>query len=343
MKNPIKKSVQALQPYVPGEQPTDPGILKLNTNENPYPPSSLAQSALFEFPIELLRKYPDPICRELRDAISRIHKCAPEQVFVGNGSDEILLLCLRAFVERDAAIGYFEPSYSLYPVLAAIENVRPLTTPLGPNFEWVDPPLVGTSLFFITNPNAPTGMLYPKRKIALFCGSYEGVVVVDEAYSDFARENCLDVARNLQNVIVTRSLSKSYSLAGLRLGYAIGPPELISALSKIKDSYNVDAVAQRVGLAALQDQEYFREVVTKTCATRERVAQALRERSYQVAPSEANFLWIRPTHLKAEELFRYLRELKVLVRYFPGEFTGEYLRVSIGTDDEMDKFLAHLP
>jgi len=343
MKFPVRKSVDALQPYVPGEQPTDPEILKLNTNENPYPPSSAVQSALSEFPVELLRKYPDPICSELRSAIGKIHKCGPEQVFVGNGSDEILLLCIRAFVERDSVVGYFEPSYSLYPVLAAIENVKTMAMPLGPEFEWVDPPLTGSSLFFITNPNAPTGMLFPKRNIARFCGSYQGVVVVDEAYADFARENSLDVAGTLQNVIVTRSLSKSYSLAGLRLGYAIGAPELIAALFKIKDSYNVDALAQRIGLAALRDQDYFRNVVEWTCATRERISTALKERNYEVAPSEANFLWIRPTHLKAEELFRYLRELKVLVRYFPGDVTGDYLRVSIGTDEEMDKFLTYLP
>jgi histidinol-phosphate aminotransferase len=343
MKNPIRKSVDAMQPYVPGEQPTDPEVLKLNTNENPYPPSGAVRAALSDFPIDLLRKYPDPICRELREAIGKIHKCAPEQVFVGNGSDEILLLCIRAFVERDASIGFFEPSYSLYPVLAAIENLQSLATPLGPGFEWVDPPMGGSSLFFITNPNAPTGMLFSKRDVARFCGSYQGVVVIDEAYVDFAKENCLDVAGSFQNVIVTRSLSKSYSLAGLRLGYAIGPPELITALFKIKDSYNVDILAQRVGLAALRDQEYFRDVVERTCATRERVADALRERSYEVSPSEANFLWIRPPHLKADELFRYLRELKVLVRYFPGESTGEYLRVSIGTNEEMDTFLTYLP
>lgn len=339
----VKKSVEALRPYVPGEQSTDPDVLKLNTNENPYPPSSAVQSLLADFPVEELRKYPDPLCRELRDAISGMHGCGPEQVFVGNGSDEILLLCVRAFVEKNAAVGFFKPSYSLYPVLAEIENVPVLPTPLGPRFQWANPQLDGSSLFFITNPNAPTGMLFPKQKIAGFCKSYGGVVVLDEAYVDFASDNCLDVAHTLPNVIVTRSLSKSYSLAGLRLGYAIGPPELISTLCKIKDSYNVDVLAQRIGLAVLRDQEYFSDVVKRTCATRDRVATALQEKGYEVFPSETNFLWVCPAGLEASELFHHLREKKILIRHFPDEVTGGFVRISVGTDEEMDRFLACLP
>ncbi|HEY8241158.1 MAG TPA: histidinol-phosphate transaminase, partial [Kiritimatiellia bacterium] len=224
----IRKAVQLLSPYVPGEQPKEPGIVKLNTNENPYPPSPKIGGALKNWRLDQLRLYSDPVCSRLRDQIADLHGCGAEHVFVGNGSDEILALAARAFVERDGTIGYFEPSYSLYPVLAAIEGIEKRPAVLRENFMWSIPEKYQVSLFFLTNPNAPTSMLFPKKEVADLCHALKGIVVIDEAYVDFAPYNCMDLALSMPNVIVARTLSKSYSLAGLRLGYAVGPTPLIS-------------------------------------------------------------------------------------------------------------------
>lgn len=335
----IRQSVQALAAYVPGEQPTDPAVLKLNTNENPYPPSPAVQEVLSGFQAEALRRYPDPVCRTLREALADLHGCRPEQVFVGNGSDEVLLLLIRAFVERDGRAGWFDPSYSLYPVLAAIEDVGAYTVPLDDRFEWADPEPDAADLFFVTNPNAPTGMLHPKERIRALAAASAGVVVVDEAYGEFADEDCLDLALGLKNVVVTRTFSKSYSLAGLRLGYAVGPEALIAPLYKIKDSYNVDRLAQDLALAAVRDQAYLRRRLDQIKATRERTAAALRAQGYFVAPSQANFLWVRPPDDDGARLFQELRDRNILARYFPGPRTGAYLRITVGTDPEMDRLL----
>ncbi|NCA82603.1 MAG: aminotransferase class I/II-fold pyridoxal phosphate-dependent enzyme, partial [Opitutae bacterium] len=251
----IRKSVQELQAYAPGEQPKVAGLIKLNTNENPYPPSPAVARALAECAVDALRLYPDPVCLVLRERIAAISGCAAEQVFVGNGSDEVLRLVTRAFTQPGGAVASFAPSYSLYPVLAAAEEVGFRRVPLADGFAWAEPPAdVDATLFFVANPNAPTGVFYPEKTIAAFCRRFAGVVVVDEAYVDFSGgRNCLELAKSLPNVLVCRTLSKSFSLAGLRLGYAIGAPELIGALYQLKDSYNVDRLAQAVALAALGD------------------------------------------------------------------------------------------
>jgi histidinol-phosphate aminotransferase len=335
----IRKAVQSLKPYVPGEQPKEPGITKLNTNENPYPPTPRIVKALKGWSIEALRRYPDPACSALRDQIADVHGCRPEQVFVGNGSDEILALAARAFVERDGTIGYFEPSYSLYPVLAGIEGIETRPVALTENFAWAMPDNYQASLFFLTNPNAPTSMLFPKKNVADLCHALKGVVVIDEAYVDFAPYDCMDLAMSMPNAIVARTLSKSYSLAGLRLGYAVGPIPLIEALHKIKDSYNVSMLAQIIGAAAISDQQHMRQNVDKIRATRDRTAGALRKRGWHVCVSATNFLWARPAGAKAEEVFRMLRAKKIVVRYFPGPATGEYLRITVGTDNDMNALL----
>jgi histidinol-phosphate aminotransferase len=261
---------------------------------------------------------------------------------VGNGSDEILALCTRAFVENDGAIGYFEPSYSLYPVLADIRCVAQSAVELGAEFEWKMPRGYEASLFFMTNPNAPTSVRYPRAQVEPFCKSFGGVVLIDEAYVDFAAAHCMDLARELDNVLVARTLSKSYSLAGLRLGYAVGSPALVAALFKIKDSYNADAIAQRLALAALGDGAHMRANVARIKATRQRLSAALGTLRYRVWPSETNFLWVRPPVRPAAEVFAELRRHGILVRHFPGPRTGAFLRITIGTDEEVDKLVAAL-
>lgn len=341
----IRKSVQKLQAYTPGEQPKVAGLVKLNTNENPYPPSPEVVRAVAEYATEALRLYPDPVFAALRERIASICGCAADQVFVGNGSDEVLRLCTRAFTQVGGAVASFEPSYSLYPVLAAAEEVGFREVPLADGFGWTEPPTdLDATLFFLANPNAPTGVFYPVETIAAFCQRFKGVVLVDEAYVDFSGgRDCLALAKRLSNVLVCRTVSKSFSLAGLRIGYAIGSPELIGALYKLKDSYNVDRLAQAVALAAMGDLPWMQGNAKKIVATRERVAAELVKRGFTVVPSAANFLFVEPpAGRSAADLFAQLRTKKILVRYFPGGRTGNYLRVTIGTDGQMDAFLAAL-
>lgn len=341
----ICKHVEALAGYVPGEQPNFPGMVKLNTNENPYPPSPKVGEALKAFDWEALRRYPDPVCHAVREQIARNNGCRPEQVFVGNGSDEVLALFTRAFVEVGGTIGYFDPTYSLYSVLADIRDAKGKPLPLNDDFSCPTPPADFSDVFVWTNPNAPTSRMAPTEQIAAFAKAFHGVVLVDEAYADFAPANCmaLATATDNRNVLVMRTLSKSFSLAGIRFGYCVGPETLIEALYKIKDSYNMDRVAQAIGLAALSDLPYMQANVAKILATRGRLAEALVTRGWQVQPSATNFLFAAPPPaINAATLFAALRERHLYVRYFPGKVTGRYLRITIGTDAETDALLAAL-
>ena len=335
MKSLARKAVQKMTAYTPGEQPKVKGLIKLNTNENPYPPSPKVFQAVRKFEAGDLRLYPDPVSGELREAIARYHGCDIDQVFVGNGSDEVLALCTRAFVEPSGAIGYFEPSYSLYPVLAAIQDVKTNPVRLSKDFSWTMPKGYRASLFFLANPNAPTSVQYPAKTVRDFCRRFKGVVLIDEAYADFARENNMQLALTLKNVLVARTFSKSFSLAGLRLGYMVGSKDLIAAIYKIKDSYNLNRLTQRVALAAMHDIGHMRMNVAKIKATREMTLWHLVDRGFTVMPSETNFLWAKPPRIPAAILFKKLRERKILVRYFPGRPTGDYLRISVGTNREM--------
>ena len=338
----LRRNIQNLKSYEPGEQPKEGGFIKLNTNENAYPPSPAIGKAMMDLLADSLRLYPDPVCLKLREALAEVHNYRVEQIFVGNGSDEVLAMCVREFVEASGSVGFFEPSYSLYPVLADIAGVAAKPVRLWPDFTWNMPADYEASLFFMANPNAPTSIQYPKEAIQAFCRKFQGVVLIDEAYADFARYNCVDLALSMDNVLVGRTLSKSYSLAGLRVGYVIGSEELINGFYKIKDSYNVDRAAQELALAAVRDQAHMKANVAKIKATRARVGGALARMGFEVCPSDSNFLWVKPARLKADELFQRLRENKILTRYFPGELTGAYLRITIGTDEQMDQLLAVL-
>lgn len=335
----IRDSVRRMEGYTPGEQPSDPGIIKLNTNENPYPPSPAVGDLLRRFDPSLLGRYPDPVCRRLRERIASLHGLTPAQVFVGNGSDEVLALCVRAFVQRPGgSVGSFDPSYSLYPVLAAIEDVPWVASPLGPDYEW-QPPKLAPGVFFLTYPNAPTGMIYPREKIEEFCRAFPGVVIMDEAYVDFADAHLMELAKTHPNVLVARTLSKSYSLAGLRVGYIVGSEDLIAALYKIKDSYNVDRLAQEIALVALGDGGHMRANAQKIRATRARLASELERMGCRVWPSQSNFIWFNPVRRPAGDVFQRLRDRKIYIRYFPGPRTGDCLRVTVGTDADMSVFL----
>ena len=331
----IARHVRKLEEYVPGEQPRAKSVVKLNTNENPYPPSPKCRAALRAFDYARLRRYPDPNCSELCAEIARLNGTTPERVFVGNGSDEILALAAKCFVEDDESIGSLDPSYSLYKTLAAIRNVK-----------WTGLDVTAsTSLFLLTNPNAPTGEFREPSEIAAFAKKFRGVVIVDEAYGDFARANCMSLAtaEANRNLIAMRTFSKSYSLAGLRVGYCVGPRDLIRAMYKVKDSYNVDALAQTVALAAIRDQDWMRKNAAKVIRSRTRLSAALEKRGWDVLPSEANFVFARPpAPAKAADIFTRLRERNIFVRYFPGPKTGDRLRVTVGTEPEMKTLLKAL-
>ncbi len=272
--------------------------------------------------------------------MAKLHNCDVDQIFVGNGSDEVLALCIRAFVERDTgSVSYFDPSYSLYPVLADIEDVQQLPVDLDENFGWQMPENHEASLFFLTNPNAPTSLTFDKSQIREFISNFNGVVLVDEAYADFADFNCMDFAKEFENCIVSRTLSKSFSLAGIRLGYCVGPVELIGAMYKIKDSYNIDMITQEIALAAIEDYEYMLANAEKIKATRAKTSDALTALGFDVLPSQSNFLWAKPSTKPAAEIFAALKERNIFVRYFTNEKIKDYLRITIGTDEEMTAFI----
>jgi len=340
----IARHVRRLEGYVPGEQPRDRTVVKLNTNENPYPPSPKCAEVLKHFDLDNLRRYCDPNCTELRAALAKLNRTTPDKIFVGNGSDEILALAARTFVENDEAIASLDPSYSLYKTLAACRNVRWVgleksnihcsTFNLQPS----------TSLFLLTNPNAPTGEFREPKDVAAFAKRFKGVVLVDEAYADFARANCMSLAtaKNNRNILVMRTFSKSFSLAGLRVGYCVGPKDLIDALYKMKDSYNVDGIAQRVALAAVKDLAWMRRNTKRIVTTRKAFTKALEKRGWDVIPSESNFIFAKPAHRTAAYLFNELRKRQIFVRYFSGPKTKDRLRVTMGTEPQMKKLLKAL-
>ena len=351
----ITQSVRKLEAYTPGEQPKAKNVVKLNTNENPYPPSPACAKVLKSFDLDRLRRYPDPNFTELREALAKLNGTRPENVFVGNGSDEVLALAAKAFVENHESIGSLDPSYSLYQTLAAIRDVRWVgadprhkTKDLA---SFVSGLKSSVSLFLWTNPNAPTGTFAEPAEIAAFAKRFKGVVIVDEAYADFARENCMKLAtaKANRNLLVMRTFSKSYSLAGLRVGYCVGPKDLVDALYKVKDSYNVDAIAQQVALAAVKDQKWMKANVAKVVKTRARLTTALVRRGWDVLPSESNFVFAKPPADKgkgkkekgrsAEDIFNSLRARNIFVRYFSGPKTRDRIRITVGTDAQTNKLL----
>ena len=347
----ITRRVRGLSPFVHGEQPRGLDVIKLNTNEAAYPPSRKVMAELGKIAPESLRRYPDAEFSDLRVELARLHRTRKENVFVGNGSDEILSLLTGAFVEDDEIVCTLDPSYSLYRALASIRGVEWRGIEWGADGLKSRPP-AKCSLFIWTNPNNPTGTLVPARKIAALARSFRGVVAVDEAYADYASSNCLGLATSSRNrnVIVMRTFSKAYSLAGLRVGYCIGPADLIGALYRIKESYNVDAVAQQVACAAVRDQAGLRSTVRKVLKTRARFVAALAKRGWDVIPSEANFVFARPPVAKpgtagrdafavAKHVFETLRERKIFIRYFDGPKTGDRVRITIGTDAQMKSVL----
>jgi histidinol-phosphate aminotransferase len=343
----IRPLVRRLDPYVPGEQPKIRGLVKLNTNENPYPPSPKVLAAIKGATDGRLRIYPNPTADGLRGKLAKFHSCGPDHFIVGNGSDELLALATRAFVEPGRTVQFFTPSYSLYPVLADIHGARHNAVPLAAEFAL--PPVselrksgawdFHAALTFVTTPNAPSGRGYSKQELKDLCRAQKGVVVLDEAYVDFARENAFSLALEFPHVLVARTFSKAYSLCFLRVGYMIGNAELVAALQKIRDSYNVNGLGQIAAEATLGDLPYYRRNFQRLIATRERLSTELKTLGFGVPPSQTNFIFVRPPKFSAENWLRKLRENRVLVRWFSAPEIRDFLRVTIGTDEETDALL----
>jgi len=354
-KNPlIRPLVHDLHAYVPGEQPKIKGLIKLNTNENPYPPSPRVMAEVKAAVDGRLRLYPNPTAEKLRAKLAKLHGCKPENIIIGNGSDEVLALATRAFVEPNsklkiknsksgaATVQYFTPSYSLYPVLADIHGAVKNGVALNPDFSMPDVAALKrgkkwnfkAALTFITTPNAPGGRGYKTAELEKLCRVLKGVVVLDEAYVDFADENALKLALKYPHVLVARTFSKAYSLCFQRVGYFVGHPELIAALDKIRDSYNVNGLGQIAAEATLDDLKHYRANFKKIIATREWLSRELTRRGFRVLPSQTNFILARPPVFPAKDWLQKLRDKKILVRWFSAPEVRDYLRITIGTQAE---------
>jgi len=290
-----------------------------------------------------LRKYPDAASLAGRKAAAELYGYPVDWVIMANGSDELLNNLIRACAGEGEEVAYLHPSYSYYATLAEVQGARVKTFALMENGEIKDFPERYTGkLFFLTNPNAPLGLRWEAKDVAALADRCDGLLVVDEAYADFAEGNCMELVRQKPNVVVTRTLSKSYSLAGMRLGLAVARPDIIAALDKIRDHYNLDRLAQAAVAAALIDQDYFRDCVKRICATRQWFSAELAKLGYRVIPSSANYLFASPPDRDGKRVYDALYQRKILVRYFSDPVLAHGLRISIGTRQEMEQTLAAL-
>lgn len=340
--------IRELEPYTPGDQPIGRDWIKLNTNESPFPPPQEVRDAIRN-ELETLARYPNPRSQGLRDVIAEFHKTTPDRVIIGNGSDDLLNLLARAFGGAGHATGETFPSYSLYPVVTAIAGGEIGSVAFGDAFSLPVEDLLAMKpdLLFLTCPNAPSGVRFPLSELGRLAAGLEGLLVIDEAYAEFALENSRSLLDSFRNVAITRTFSKAFGLAGLRVGYALADPAVIDILDRIRDSYNVNRLSQAGAVAAIRAWPYFRECIRKICATRASVKASLEKLGWQVYPSEANFLFAAPVDRSgasgpevARSLFEWLRVRRILVRYFPKHpLTERHLRISIGSESEMNRFL----
>lgn len=334
--------IASLDPYVPGEQPQDKQYIKLNTNESPYGPSPKAIAAMQEQVTEKLRLYPDPNCQVLKNAIAKSYAVEPNQVFVGNGSDEVLALAFMGYFAGGKPLAFADITYSFYKVYANLYGITPDIVPLNDEFDIVptDYDNLDVSGIVITNPNAPTGKALPLADIEhILNANPEIVVLVDEAYVDFGAESATTLVNQYPNLIVSQTLSKSRALAGIRVGYAIAHPDLIEGLERLKNSFNsypIDRIALAGATAAVEDEEYLADICKRTVTTRDWTATELEKLGFEVLPSATNFVFVTHPDKAAETLYLGLKEQGILVRYF-GEKPriSNFLRITIGTDAEM--------
>jgi histidinol-phosphate aminotransferase len=341
----VRSSIQALAGYVPGEQPrAGARVIKLNTNENPYPPSPRVMDAVRAVPPHALQRYPQPMADDFRAAASQVLGVPKDAILAGNGSDDILTIATRTFLEPGDALAYPEPTYSLYPVLARLQDATIVTVPWGAGYSLPIDALVrsGARAIYLANPNAPTGTKVPVAEVEALAKAFDGALLVDEAYVDFADDHCLALALALPNVVVSRTFSKAYSLAGVRFGFAVSRPETIAEMAKVKDSYNCDALSIAAAAAAIADQDYARSTWVKIRAERARMTAALEGLGWKVLPSQANFVLATPPGGRAAQLHAGLKAAGVLVRYFGLPGLDDKLRITVGTSDDTDALVTAL-
>lgn len=342
--------VAKLHAYTPGLQPTEPGWVKLNTNECPYAPSPRVAEALRREIGEdgaSLRLYPNPKSSPLRAAVAKLHGhgLTEANVCIGNGSDDILNLLIRAFCAPEAAAGFTLPSYSLYPVLVEIQHGGTRIIEFDRTMQLPIDRIASSNarVFFLTSPNAPTGVGFSNAELERVLASFRGLLVVDEAYAPFAKENAVPLLARYPNLVVVRTLSKAYALAGIRVGYALAHAEIIAVLDRVRDSYNVSRLSQAAAIAALGDQAYYDGIIAKVRATRDQCVKKFVTRDWFTYESQANFIFTEPKNARGESgpavskaAYDFLYAHKVLVRHFPSHaLTAPFLRISVGTDDEM--------
>ena len=339
----VRQTIHQMQGYIPGEQPQDKRYLKLNSNENPYPPSPQVIAALQQAIGEDLRLYPDPVANRLRDKAADVYGLSREQILVGNGSDELLTMLMRTFVGPGDRVALPVPTYSLYDILVAMQDGEVVRVPFPADFS-LPPQLaeVEAKLTILCHPNAPSGTLTPLPQVEKLARRVPGLLVIDEAYVDFADETALPLLHKYPHAVILRTLSKSFSLAGMRIGLAFGHPDLIAELMKVKDSYNVSRLSIVAAVAALEDYAWMRQNVDKIRATRTRLSAALRELGYFVYDSQTNFVLARKQGVSQEPVYHDLKERGLLVRYFSSPELADCLRISIGTDEEIDRLLEEM-
>lgn len=341
------KRVQALDPYTPGEQPQDQQYIKLNTNENPYPPSPEAIKAMRAASDENMRLYPDPNCRSLKQAIADYYALPIEQVFVGNSSDEVLAHTFVALLKHDKPLLYPDISYSFYPCYCKLFDINAKQIPLAEDFsiQPKDYEQENGGIIF-PNPNAPSGIFLSLEKVEeILKANPDSAVVIDEAYIDFGGDTAVPLIAKYPNLLITQTFSKSRSLAGLRVGFALGQKELIEGLERVKNSFNaypLDRAAIEGSIASINDKEYCEETCKKIIKTREKTTASLEKMDFTVLPSKTNFIFAKPNNVDAKGLYLKLKDEGILVRYFNMPRINEFLRITIGTDEEMKLFLGKL-
>ncbi|MCA9262648.1 MAG: histidinol-phosphate transaminase [Planctomycetales bacterium] len=340
-----RENIADMSGYIPGEQPPAGKFIKLNTNENPYPPSSQVLQAISQVSGDCLRRYPDPSASAFRRVAGDLFGFPEDWILCGNGSDDILTIAMRTFVGEGQAVRFPTPSYVLYKTLAQIQDARPQAVPftsdwtLDKTFSERDD---NVRLAIIANPNSPSGTCLTPDQIRVIANQLPCPLLVDEAYVDFADTDCLSLVREYEHVMVSRTLSKSYALAGIRFGFVLAQPSLIEQIQKVKDSYNCDAIATTAATAAISDQRWLDETRRQIVATRTRASLELASLGFQIPPSQANFLWCPHPGKNLKPVYQELKNRHILVRYMDYSGWPEGLRITVGTDEQMDACLGQL-
>ena len=339
----VRANVRDMQGYVPGEQPgLGERVVKLNTNENPFAPSDKVMQAIAQVEPEMLRRYPDPVAARFRAAAAKVLAVTPDMILAGNGSDELLTIATRTFVPPGGVLTSAEPTYSLYPILARIEQATYAPVPWEKDWSLPLDALLATKAdaVFLVNPNAPSGTFVSPTKVEELVRQFRGLVLVDEAYVDFADDNCLALVKEYPNVVLSRTLSKAYSLAGVRFGYAVGQPHVIEQMMKVKDSYNVDAIATVAATAAIEDQDYAQRSWEFVRSERQRLSSELTQLGWTVAKSHANFILATAPNGRGEDVYLGLKRQGILVRHWNKPGLADKIRITVGQSQENNALLA---